>query len=858
MQALIDGGLLYNDLSSYMPSLYYEPTLPYLGYVPYTSSLPTASSPATKTTSRFKKSATNVQVVPVSYSPPVGGYDYPEWGDFSDGSFPIIIPMQVQLNSQDGAWSLTNFTLHDAENVVTIPLEQARALSAKKSQNFERGPIGTAIGTAYDIMSFGNTLTDVISGRRSDPGAYLSLANQAAQGLNWAAKSDAVQDVVGSLAGYDKALKNVSNVTGGALAGWGLYQNIEGLSSGDFNIKDVLGVAANTSQLYNAANGLLTTNGFEAIPDGLTNTMGKIGGVASGALSVIGLYEGVKGLVEGDPQNPMSILGLANNAYNVYALGSSLVTGAESGFGAAAAASLFGEAGLATAGATTMLGIAAAPLAIISVGQILSSLTRDPMTPQDARDRIDSNYEYMKMRGPENALDRVEREGPPYLDPTTARYINEMENFADFSGYGKEHVQGMIMDALGYLGPGAITAANRMEMMDTLFSEDIMGSLANPDNWWDRHNAIEGAFQIGDFLGASREEMAPLDKAWTWENDQDQLEFMVEKLKLLASQVVEVDAGVASLQSNFQLLGENLGLSAETIPVFNEQLTVLASQFVQGQIGVDGFANGVQSIASGLGLSNEQGAALVQTVLAMVAPLIQGGSAAGALGSGVGDAANALDRALGAGQGLIGAMGGLGGAMTEGGNTAGATGAAIDAGLTPAMVAAQIQAQALADEARRITGSIEGIPTSWESNLYFTRYYQTVGTPFHSGGLVFHRGGLVLHDGGLAGPRRFHDGGWFDELLAPFEVPAILQRGEYVVRQSSVNAQTLPWLRQVNQTGDLPDSGQGSAININAPLVQVQGGLTSDSDAIESLARLVQAKLREIQAGRFGGQAAYL
>ena len=85
-----------------------------------------------------------------------------------------------------------------------------------------------------------------------------------------------------------------------------------------------------------------------------------------------------------------------------------------------------------------------------------------------------------------------------------------------------------------------------------------------------------------------------------------------------------------------------------------------------------------------------------------------------------------------------------------------------------------------------------------------------------------------------------------------------MQRGEYVVRQSSVNAQTLPWLRQVNQTGDLPDSGQGSAININAPLVQVQGGLTSDPDAIESLARLVQAKLREIQAGRFGGQAAYL
>jgi hypothetical protein len=37
--------------------------------------------------------------------------------------------------------------------------------------------------------------------------------------------------------------------------------------------------------------------------------------------------------------------------------------------------------------------------------------------------------------------------------------------------------------------------------------------------------------------------------------------------------------------------------------------------------------------------------------------------------------------------------------------------------------------------------------------------------------------------------------------------------------------------------------------------VQVQGGLASDPDAIEGLARLVEAKLMDLQDGRFGGEA---
>jgi hypothetical protein len=331
---------------------------------------------------------------------------------------------------------------------------------------------------------------------------------------------------------------------------------------------------------------------------------------------------------------------------------------------------------------------------------------------------------------------------------------------------------------------------------------------------------------------------------------------LVEQVKQLSLVMVEADSGLSSLVGNFQSLGEGLGLSQEAIPAFDDGLVTLSAQLLQGQIGVDGFAAGVQSIASGLGLSNEQGAALVQAVLAMIAPMAQGGAAASLFGGGVGGAADALGRAMDAGNGLTAAANGLGGALAASGAQAGAAGAAIEGGINPALTSVSIQAALAAQQTEAVGTSIKSIPTSWQSNLYFTRYYQTVGEPFHTGGYVFHQGGLVLHDGGLAGPPRMHDGGFFNELLKPFEVPAILQRGEYVVRQSSVNAQTLPWLRQVNQTGTPPGAGGGTQIHVNAPLVQVQGGLASDPDAIEGLARLVEAKLMDLQDGRFGGEAA--
>ena len=63
-------------------------------------------------------------------------------------------------------------------------------------------------------------------------------------------------------------------------------------------------------------------------------------------------------------------------------------------------------------------------------------------------------------------------------------------------------------------------------------------------------------------------------------------------------------------------------------------------------------------------------------------------------------------------------------------------------------------------------------------------------------GMVFHEGGAVYHAGG---PVRMHGGG-----LRPDERPAILQRGEYVLRREAVRRLGLPVLDAINGTGQVP------------------------------------------------------
>ena len=84
----------------------------------------------------------------------------------------------------------------------------------------------------------------------------------------------------------------------------------------------------------------------------------------------------------------------------------------------------------------------------------------------------------------------------------------------------------------------------------------------------------------------------------------------------------------------------------------------------------------------------------------------------------------------------------------------------------------------------------------------------------HDGGYIYHRGGMVgaMLQAGLITPHggmtHMHTGG-----LRPDERMAILQAGEFVIKRSSVNPDTLAMLRSINATGRLPFEMMGRAMD---------------------------------------------
>jgi len=231
MQALIDGDFLLTNSHLYLPPTSYEPTSPYLDFYEYAPSSPAALSGATNAPARWQSAADPSQAFPMVSAPPSGGYDYPEWGDFTNLDSQTYSTFIPYFNDNIDAWDLANFSHPAIYEAAAILAKEAEAKVAQSAQARVHNPLGSAINTAYDLFSFSDVLTDVINGRRSDPGAYISLANYAAQGLNWAAGNDGVQDIVGAIGELKDPLDSVSQAAGAAGSAWGLYKNMEGLAS---------------------------------------------------------------------------------------------------------------------------------------------------------------------------------------------------------------------------------------------------------------------------------------------------------------------------------------------------------------------------------------------------------------------------------------------------------------------------------------------------------------------------------------------------------------------------------------------------------------------------------------------------
>jgi hypothetical protein len=73
-------------------------------------------------------------------------------------------------------------------------------------------------------------------------------------------------------------------------------------------------------------------------------------------------------------------------------------------------------------------------------------------------------------------------------------------------------------------------------------------------------------------------------------------------------------------------------------------------------------------------------------------------------------------------------------------------------------------------------------------------------------GLEYHRGGMVMHNGGQI--PRYHWG-----AMAGDEVPAILQRGEFVMQRSAVSALGTGTMRAIN-SGAIPVAAGGTTVNV--------------------------------------------
>ena len=149
--------------------------------------------------------------------------------------------------------------------------------------------------------------------------------------------------------------------------------------------------------------------------------------------------------------------------------------------------------------------------------------------------------------------------------------------------------------------------------------------------------------------------------------------------------------------------------------------------------------------------------------------------------------------------------------------------------------------------------AIRSIPREWTTTV--TTEYRQVGTPpgsHHSGGLIMHSGGLA--DWAMrAGLISWHGGAQRRHLdgtaptwphLAWDEVPAILQKGEYVIRRSSVTPETLPILERLNRLGrgalTAPAAAPAPVIQVTAP-VYLQGDLVGEEAILERVRTAAQA-----------------
>ena len=291
------------------------------------------------------------------------------------------------------------------------------------------------------------------------------------------------------------------------------------------------------------------------------------------------------------------------------------------------------------------------------------------------------------------------------------------------------------------------------------------------------------------------------------------------------------------------------GLAGEQADIFGSQAAALWEQVQAGTMGVDEFDQMLEDLGRSLGLDASASEELAGRLENMLAATSQAGEGAQGLsnelaalaaesGAAASQAAIASDKFFDLGD-IVGGAGeaaeGFGGLLAQAGAEAVEFGQATSEVMSSTFVSWADGFGGMADAASDLSGEVLDVGRSLE-NVFGSGGF--AGASNIMGDLAF-----TYHDGGMAGAAgwpRFHSG------LLPDELPAVLQRGEAIIQRSAVNSETLPVLKRINDTGRAPASGGG--LNVH---VEVHGNVLGDGDGMEELARIIDRRLRRIDAARY-------
>lgn len=575
---------------------------------------------------------------------------------------------------------------------------------------------------------------------------------------------------------------------------------------------------------------------------GLSGGKGKGGGagslgagLAAGAGKLLGLGGGATAGVGAGASGAVSI-SLGGGAAGAGGLGAGATGLAADWAGINAEISAGLESTLATgllASPLGLMGVAAAPIAVGAVfGDTINSLFgwSGGFTRETAREQIAADLAYMSRAGQIGGV-AVDAE-------SFRRAADEIARLADIAQYTKEELDQMV-DRLGQSGAAMVEAAQGAEAADSLV-ESLATQLANLDEYGmpNLEALREGLMQLTESLGLPTEATRTLA---------GEVEALVQRFGEGQLSIQELAAAYAdTLQGVLMDLVESGQLSAEQARAWSDALSQAGISLNALGQAVVGLPEGLNLLAQAAGGAQEK-VAMLDAAAASLAlgsgeriPVVNG--LAQALGGGLRGAADSATAAL---EGVVGVLAGEGGLTTTLQGAAQQVGG--KGGLLTELGSLGRQASASGKQVAELSRWIESLRSR---ELKIVTHIWRIHHEVQAGGQSRHQGGLVYHTGGVVDLPRYHAGSLVSRL-AHDEVPIIARRGEFVVRAESVSAQTLPWLQALNQTGRLPQPQSSPSVQVNGPLVQIQGGFFGDQDQKEELVRELEAALHDLAEGRF-------